>query len=393
MQLRSTATALLVFCLLGATPAVAQYRFDTWTTEDGLPQNGVRAVTQTPDGFLWFTTFDGLVRFDGIRFTTFSTGNTKGIINNRFTGLYAAKDGTLYATTMEDGILTVVKNGEFTSYTSQQVPGHYIYRIAEHDNGELRFLVEDEERTTKSWYFLRNGAFVFSERDDPARIVTVTGPHGVVWKVSLTDATEISPNGTSTTYHFLHQPLPFRPNPFVDSKGNLWLGEYDVHRFGGGQRRRLSRADGLTRSIHHSFWEDADGSVWFSSGGGATEGNGLIRFRDNALQVFGTDAGLRSRSLWSVFHDREGTTWVATDKGLARLRRTVLSGYSVKDGLIHAETYPIFRDSKGVTWIGSSRGLSTYQNGTFAPARIVPHDRTAPMAERWTDERASVQSL
>ena len=38
--------------------------------DNGLPQNGVRQMTQTPDGYLWFTTFDGLVRFDGVRFTT-----------------------------------------------------------------------------------------------------------------------------------------------------------------------------------------------------------------------------------------------------------------------------------------------------------------------------------
>jgi ligand-binding sensor domain-containing protein len=92
---RAVALALAL-CLGAAASASAQYRFDTWTTDNGLPQNGVRAITQTPDGYLWFTTFDGLVRFDGIRFTTFGTGNTKGIINNRFTGLYSDKDGALY---------------------------------------------------------------------------------------------------------------------------------------------------------------------------------------------------------------------------------------------------------------------------------------------------------
>ena len=88
-----------VLWLLVGGSAHAQYRFDVWTTDNGLPQNGVRAIAQTPDGYLWFTTFDGLVRFDGVHFTTFSTGNTKGIINDRFSGLYGAKDGTLYATT------------------------------------------------------------------------------------------------------------------------------------------------------------------------------------------------------------------------------------------------------------------------------------------------------
>ena len=123
---------LLGFCLMvgiAASSAVSsavfgQYRFDTWTTDNGLPQNGVRQITQTPDGYLWFTTFDGLVRFDGLRFTTFNKSNTKGISNNRFTGIYADKDGTVYAQTMEDGLLTICRNGIFTTMKSDQVPGH-----------------------------------------------------------------------------------------------------------------------------------------------------------------------------------------------------------------------------------------------------------------------------
>jgi len=51
--------------------AQAQYRFENWNTDNGLPQNGVRGVGQMPDGYLWFTTFDGLLRFDGVRFTVF----------------------------------------------------------------------------------------------------------------------------------------------------------------------------------------------------------------------------------------------------------------------------------------------------------------------------------
>ena len=43
-------------------PAQAQYRFDHWTADNGLPQNSVRDIVQTRDGYLWLTTFDGLVR-------------------------------------------------------------------------------------------------------------------------------------------------------------------------------------------------------------------------------------------------------------------------------------------------------------------------------------------
>ena len=72
--------AFLVFCCLhGSQTALAQYRFDSWTTDNGLPQNGVRTITQTPDGYLWLTTFDGLVRFDGVKFTVFDKNNSRAL--------------------------------------------------------------------------------------------------------------------------------------------------------------------------------------------------------------------------------------------------------------------------------------------------------------------------
>jgi hypothetical protein len=47
----------LWLCLLaGGATAQALYRFDNWTTEHGLPQNSVLAITQTRDGYLWFAT-------------------------------------------------------------------------------------------------------------------------------------------------------------------------------------------------------------------------------------------------------------------------------------------------------------------------------------------------
>jgi diguanylate cyclase (GGDEF)-like protein len=383
---------LLIVCLAAAPEAAAQFRYDTWTTDNGLPQNGVRQITQTPDGYLWFTTFDGLVRFDGVRFTTFSTGNTKGIINNRFAGLYGDKNGTLYATTVEDGVLTVYRDGEFTSYNSQQVPGHYIQRMEPDEHGEVRFQTEDEERTTKSWYHLRNGTFVLIKKEVAAlRPQTVVGRSGAVWTVTTKEAVE-QLNGKTTVYKLDIKPITYNLNTFVDSAGYLWIGEQAAHRVGGGTVQRFGEAEGLVSSIHHSFWEEPDGGVWFASGGGSTEGVGLVRYHDGKVQSFGLESGLLSRAIHSVFHDREGTTWLATSKGLSRLRKKVLNSLSVKDGLHQAEVYPIYRDRKERIWIGTIQGLSLYENGRFTQVALKP-DPSAPPDEAWRNESSSVQSL
>lgn len=118
-----------------------EYGLDTWTTANGLPQNTVTGVVQTPDGYLWLSTFDGLARFDGVRFTIFDRGNTKGIVNNRFARLVADREGAFYAIT-EDNVVTVYRDGQFTSYTQFAAAGEPIATIETSAAGDPIFVTD-----------------------------------------------------------------------------------------------------------------------------------------------------------------------------------------------------------------------------------------------------------
>src|SRR6185369_4256856 len=105
-----TALFFLVACAISPGMANAQYRFDHWAADNGLPQNSVRDIVQTRDGYLWLSTLDSLVRFDGVRFTVFNKSNSPGIISNRFLNLYEDAQGDLWAST-ESGGLTRLQKG------------------------------------------------------------------------------------------------------------------------------------------------------------------------------------------------------------------------------------------------------------------------------------------
>src|SRR5262245_35260486 len=47
-------------------PTNEDYLIRSWETADGLPENSATSIAQTPDGYLWFGTFNGLVRFNGV---------------------------------------------------------------------------------------------------------------------------------------------------------------------------------------------------------------------------------------------------------------------------------------------------------------------------------------
>ncbi len=73
--------------------------FKTWNTANGLPQNSVLSIAQTPDGYIWLATFDGLARFDGVRFKVFRKLDTAELPTNRLTGLFVDPDGRLWILT------------------------------------------------------------------------------------------------------------------------------------------------------------------------------------------------------------------------------------------------------------------------------------------------------
>ena len=104
-RLGLAALFFLLACVVSPRLGLAQYRFDQWTADDGLPQNSVFGIVQTRDGYLWLATVDGLARFDGARFTIFNKSNSPGIINNRFVSLFEDARGDLWAGTEESGIV------------------------------------------------------------------------------------------------------------------------------------------------------------------------------------------------------------------------------------------------------------------------------------------------
>src|SRR5918998_3587151 len=108
MKLASFIPLFVVTPIVLLTPILstqAQNRIDTWTTDNGLPQNSVTGLTQTPDGYIWFTTNDGLVRFDGVQFKVFNKSNTPEITTNRMAGAFADKSGRLWMHTEDGGTL------------------------------------------------------------------------------------------------------------------------------------------------------------------------------------------------------------------------------------------------------------------------------------------------
>src|ERR1051325_4305422 len=109
----------VVFFFAALTAAVraetgSPFSIAVWQVEDGLPDNTVTSIAQTPDGYLWLGTFGGLVRYDGLRFPVFET-RTPGLESERVLRLFVDVEGGLWVS-MQYGQLARYFGGRFTSF-------------------------------------------------------------------------------------------------------------------------------------------------------------------------------------------------------------------------------------------------------------------------------------
>src|ERR1700753_1863984 len=115
------------------------YGYQSWQTDDGLPQNTVHAVLQTRDGYIWFATEAGLVRFDGAQFTIFDRKSTPQLCSDLIYNLFEDRQGALWIST--SGGLTRLVHGVFKSFTTNEgLPANSVWSVYQDHTGTLGVL-------------------------------------------------------------------------------------------------------------------------------------------------------------------------------------------------------------------------------------------------------------
>lgn len=358
-------------CLLCSTIAFAQYRFDVLNTDTGLPQNSVYSILQTRDGYLWFTTLDGLVRYNGAQFTVFNKANAPGIRSNRFRCLYEDSDGTLWIGT-EDGGVTRYRDGRFETYgTEDGLPGNLVDQIRRTPDGDLIVL------TATGLARMRGEKFEVISKDMQSIDASpgIVGPSGATWYRLARELRRVK-DGQTTSYQIptgnvalygLYQVGTL----YEDRQGRLWIGDMrpgELWMLKDGMLTRYGPSDGLPPAPIFNFYEDREGTMWFCSTGG------LIRLKDGRFTSYTTAQGLSSNFIQCVFEDREGTIWIGTrENGLMRMTPRVVTTLSEKDGLRGKIFYPVIEDLTGAIWVGNV-GVNRIRDGRvdFYPLNHSP---------------------
>src|ERR1700744_111699 len=96
---------LLVALPIRAAENVAEFNSRIWQSDEGMPVDAARSVTQTPDGYLWVATQAGLARFDGRHFDVFDKSRWPGMHSVSIVAVHTARDGSLWAASLDAGLM------------------------------------------------------------------------------------------------------------------------------------------------------------------------------------------------------------------------------------------------------------------------------------------------
>lgn len=369
MKSRIASTVLVVLCVffarfawpLDPSAPLTQFSHDLWETENGLPQNSVDAIVQTKDGYLWFGTQEGLVRFDGVRFTQIDLRGEEQKRNSYIWCLLEDRDGSLWIGTYGAG-LKHLKDGKITTYSSRNgLPNDIVRCLYQDSSGDL-------------WVGTDGGGFAKLS----ANKLSVFAPPGGLYVRAITGDSAgnlwigTDGGGVCRFKNSVCEPLTtaqgLASNSILSllaaSDGSLWIGTKGggLNRFENGAFTHFTKKDGLPDDTIQCLFEDSRKSLWIG-----TYGGGLVRFAEGKFSVYSSREGLSSDLIRSIAQDREGSLWVGTDgSGLNRLREGKVVAYTSREGLSGEQARAIVQDHDGNLWIGTDDGgLNLYKDGKF----------------------------
>jgi signal transduction histidine kinase/sugar lactone lactonase YvrE len=335
--------------------SLTQYSRHVWGQQDGLPQDTIRSIAQTSDGYLWLGTDEGLARFDGFEFTVFSKSNGD-LPANSITALAASPDGSLWIGTANG--LAQYRDKQFRTYTVKNgLPDNDITGLYSDHGGTLWIVAgiylsrfQDGSFTT---FAPGAGLPVTSVRavhEDGRHDLVVAGVSGVV---------KLSGGKATSLVDYAHMGEEVVLCLLVDRHDNLWIaGSHGlIERMPDGRILRFDTRAGLPDILVRSVVEDRDGNIW------AGTNAGIARLEGGRFIVPAT--GTQSDLVRVLFEDREGDLWVGGNNGLTRLRDDAFTAYGKTEGLPSDEPNAVFQDHTGRVWVGfQDAGLMLFSEGS-----------------------------
>ena len=418
-----------VVALSASAQEVNNLGHQSWSTENGLPQNSVHQIFQSSDGYIWIATEDGIARFDGIDFKVFNHENTAAFTSSDTCCIVEDAAGALWVGT-SDGLVEYARD-TFRHYPLTDV----VLSLATDDKGNLVVLTGNNllhfdgkdfsplplpslatptaiAKAANGGLWIASTAGVFEYQNNSLRPVPLNPdlakesieaigplPENGLW-IRTTSSLTLIENGHQRTLQTGRDlPVTRIQSALADTRGDLWIGTNQGLFVLGKSDSKPQRQSALGTSSILSSFEDREGNLWIGTetsgldilrqqnfrtvpelsdrvitaivqtSDGAiwtgTNGDSLDRWQAGKLQHFSLRDGLLSEIILALAPGANGSVWVGTPDGLNHIEGSKVTSYTSADGLPDDLIRSLLVDSDGSLWIGTRRGLAHWQNNRF----------------------------
>ena len=379
--IRKLASSLLLCYLFAGSPRVAQMQtamaaesetatdflsdfvHRNYTTTDGLPGMTIPKILQDKKGYIYLGTYDGLVRFDGVEFTSFSRNTDSKYEFASARSIFQDSKDNLWVGHNDEGVTCFRADGSLAKWTVDDgLPNNKVNDICEDSEGNiwigtasgLCYLTpagKIEEPAGLAELGEEKILVIHLYKDDSSRIWVSTGSADslFVW--------ENGRLGRFTGIHSVEHPAIRVVTQARDGTLCFGVDPHSVITLKDGKERVLYAGHPTKKETAiSSILEDSRGNFWIGTDAGiAIVSHGSTIF-------YGKEDGLPDDVVNGIIEDQEGNIWSCFNRGgvqklSAGRFRTVPTGASVN---------AICEDrDRNLTWIASDKGLLAYRNGRF----------------------------
>lgn len=364
-----------------ASAALPGWMVDRYGAEDGMPTNLATGVEQDRAGAVWASTWNGLVRIDGAVLDSVRRVDNSALPGNRFIGIEASHDGSLWALEELGGLVQLRQNdGErWRSVALADGAGRFLQTIRGTTwLATTRGLVHLDASGPVRWRsdVIQQEPVALADAGDGALWVACAG--GALWRVPV--------RGSATRMERAADAWSGGITAVADDgQGGVWAGSDGrglfhsigsvLHQiiapsFGAGRRavRELvgARGEGLAARTDEGWWTLVSGA-WHAEPGMAmpdwpaqiradsvSGSDGRWRVGPGGLYLDSSLVAAVGGRIWKIMIDRDENVWAASDRdGVVCVRRALVTALplpSDQDAAVDA-----------VVWVGRTLWAANHQ--------------------------------
>ena len=303
------------------------YHHTAWTQKDGAPQ-GIWAITQTRDGWLWLGGSFGITRFDGVKFEPIDFRPAGSIDTRGIATLYSTRGGDLWVAYELGGVIRLKQGKPEAIESFPGLPEKSILALSEDGDG-------------RTWAVTQNQFWVL----EGSHWTNAGGEWNLPPVVPIVDLT-------------------------LAADGSLWVGTgegfYVLHQ----GSRRFERSDNVPQELT-TMGLSSSGRLWKRDKTGYAQIKEGNRRADAPPATFdqlegGSEIFARDGSWWSVDCPKGVCRADPNDSTAPQASHTLIDdSFSAEDGLSSNRAMELFEDREGNIWVGTTLGLDQFRRNSF----------------------------